>query len=54
VYFGVADTDAAVAAITRAGGTVENQPTDTPYGRMAMVADDQGARFSVMSVQAAE
>lgn len=54
VYFGVADTDAAVATTTRAGGTVEHQPTDTPYGRMAMVADDQGARFSIMSVQAAE
>lgn len=50
VYFGVADTDAAVATTGEIGGTVEHQPTDTPYGRMAMVADDQGARFSVMSV----
>jgi predicted enzyme related to lactoylglutathione lyase len=50
VYFGVADTDAAVAKVTAAGGTVVHQPTDTPYGRMAMVTDDQGAGFSLMSV----
>jgi len=50
VYFGVADTDAAVAKTGKIGGTVEHQPTDTPYGRMAMVTDDQGAGFSVLSV----
>lgn len=54
VYFGVADTDAAVAATTRAGGTVEHHPADTPYGRMAMAADDQGARYSILSVRATE
>jgi predicted enzyme related to lactoylglutathione lyase len=52
VYFGVADTDAATATATSIGGTVEHQPTDTPYGRMAMLADDQGARYSIMSVRA--
>lgn len=52
VYFGVADTDAAVETASKLGGTVEHQPTDTPYGRMAMLADDQGARFSIMSVAA--
>jgi predicted enzyme related to lactoylglutathione lyase len=51
VYFGVADTDAAVATATAIGGTVEHQPTDTPYGRMAMLVDDQGARFSILSVR---
>jgi predicted enzyme related to lactoylglutathione lyase len=52
LYFGVADTDAAVETASTLGGTVEHQPTDTPYGRMAMLADDQGARFSIMSVRA--
>ena len=52
VYFGVADTDAAAAKATELGGTIEHQPTDTPYGRMAIVADDQGARLSLMSVRA--
>jgi uncharacterized protein len=51
VYFGVSDTDAAVAESVKAGGTVAHQPTDTPYGRMAVVADNQGASFSLLSVQ---
>jgi uncharacterized protein len=52
VYFGVANTDEAVAATQAAGGTVEHPPVDTPYGRMSMVADDQGARYSLISVEA--
>jgi predicted enzyme related to lactoylglutathione lyase len=54
VYFGVSDTDAAVAAATAGGGTLVHPPFDSPYGRMAMVTDDQGAGFSLMSVQAGE
>lgn len=49
VYFSVADTDAAVEATKRLGGSVEREPWDTPFGRMAMVADDQGARFNLMA-----
>ena len=52
VYFGTSDTDAAVAAATAAGGTLVHPPADTPYGRMAMVTDDQGAGFSLLSVPA--
>lgn len=48
-YFAVPDADAAVAKVTELGGTVQQPPFDTPYGRMAMVMDDQGAAFSVMS-----
>jgi uncharacterized protein len=51
VYFGASNTDAAVARATAAGGALVHQPTDTPYGRMAMVTDDQGAGFSLMSVR---
>ena len=42
-YFAVGDTDAAVATITGAGGAVMREPWDSPYGRMAVVSDDQGA-----------
>jgi len=49
VYFTVADTDAAVAKITGLGGAVIQPAWDTPFGRMAVLADDQGAVFSVMS-----
>ena len=52
-YFGVSDTDATAAKATELGGRVVQQPWDTPYGRMATLADDQGAVFSVMSVPAA-
>jgi uncharacterized protein len=48
-YFAVADTDAAVANATQLGGSVLAPPWDTPYGRMAVVADDQGAVFAVMT-----
>ena len=47
-YFAVTDADAAVATVTAAGGAVQRAPWDTPYGRMAVVRDDQGAVFSLM------
>jgi uncharacterized protein len=47
-YFAVADTDAAVSKVTALGGAVLAPPWDSPYGRMAVVADDQGAVFSLM------
>lgn len=49
-YFGVEDTDAAVAKVTELGGRVIQPAWDSPYGRMAVLADDQAAVFSVMSV----
>jgi uncharacterized protein len=48
-YFAVAGTDTAVAAVQAAGGAVVRPPWDTPYGRMAIVTDDQGAGFSVIT-----
>ncbi len=52
-YFGVVDTDAAVAKVTELGGRVVQAAWDSPYGRMAVAADDQGAVFSVISVDQA-
>jgi predicted enzyme related to lactoylglutathione lyase len=48
VYFAVEDTDGAVAKVTSLGGTPVRPPWDTPYGRMAVVADNHGAVFSVI------
>jgi predicted enzyme related to lactoylglutathione lyase len=48
VYFQVADVDASCAAVLRLGGAVLTGPEDTPYGRMAEVADPSGAVFNVM------
>ena len=49
-YVAVADVDASVAGVTTAGGAVHMAPTDIPgVGRVAMVADPQGAPFYVMA-----
>ncbi|WP_353938304.1 VOC family protein [Streptomyces ficellus] len=48
VYFSVEDTDATVANVRELGGSVSREPSDSPFGRSALVCDDQGARFAVM------
>lgn len=47
VFFEVADVDEAMAKVRELGGRVMTERMDTPYGRMAMVADDQGTAFFV-------
>ncbi|UUN27500.1 VOC family protein [Streptomyces sp. FIT100] len=49
VYFSVADCDATAEAVTRLGGRVTAPPFDIPYGRMAVLTDDQGAAFAVLA-----
>jgi uncharacterized protein len=48
-YFAVTDTDAALAKVTELGGSVVQPPRDSPYGRIAVVADDHGAVFSLIT-----
>jgi uncharacterized protein len=48
-YFAVDDTDAAVATVTALGGSIMQPIRDSPYGRIGVVADDQGAVFSVIT-----
>ena len=52
VYFAVADTDAAIATATGLGGSVVRPAWDSPYGKMAVVSDDQGAPFSLIGITA--
>ncbi|MGH3980067.1 MAG: VOC family protein [Pseudonocardiaceae bacterium] len=52
-YFVVDDADVAVAAATERGATVLSGPFDTPYGRMVMITDPQGATFAIMGVMPA-
>ncbi|KIZ15435.1 VOC family protein [Streptomyces natalensis] len=47
-YFSVTDTDATVARLKEAGGSVFKEPFDMIAGRMAVVADPQGAPFAVI------
>jgi predicted enzyme related to lactoylglutathione lyase len=49
VYLAVNDTDAAVDQVLELGGSVVRPPADSPYGRIATVADNQGASFSLMA-----
>jgi uncharacterized protein len=49
-YFGVANADEAVAAITANGGKVLSAIEPTPFGRMAAAADPAGAQFKIVEV----
>lgn len=54
-YIGVDDVDATVAAIREAGGAVHMEPWDLPgVGRLAFVADPQGALFYVMKGESSQ
>lgn len=53
-YFAVSDTDATVEKIQELGGRVLNPPFDTSAGRIAIVADNQGAPFGVVSAANAD
>ncbi|MEV7233654.1 VOC family protein [Streptomyces sp. NPDC051020] len=48
IYFAVADCDAAAETAVGLGGRVSAPPFDIPYGRMAVLHDDQGAEFAVL------
>ncbi len=45
IYFHSADIDADVATVEKLGGSVVMAAHDTPYGRLAIVADPTGVRF---------
>ncbi|MFG2333442.1 VOC family protein [Streptomyces sp. NPDC048604] len=47
-YFEVADTDAAAALITELGGQVLRPPREGTAGRLALVADPEGAVFTLV------
>jgi predicted enzyme related to lactoylglutathione lyase len=49
IYFGVGDTDAAVAKVVELGGTLVLPAEDTPYGRLASCADPNGAHFKLVT-----
>lgn len=50
VYFAVEDVDASAARVVELGGAIVEEAMDIPtVGRMAGVADPQGAVFSIMT-----
>lgn len=50
LYFAVEDTDETVIRAVAAGGTALVPAFDSPFGRMAVLADPQGANFSIVQV----
>ncbi len=47
VYWEVDDADASVNKVKALGGSVVMDVDDTPYGRIATVADTAGAQFKL-------
>ncbi|MFD4293779.1 VOC family protein [Rhodococcus sp. NPDC058505] len=47
-YLAVDDTDAALARVVELGGTVTAPAEDSPFGRVASVADPLGAQFQIV------
>jgi uncharacterized protein len=50
VYFAVTDTDATIDRAVNLGATVVAPAMDTPYGRLATLADPTGAGFRLGSI----
>ncbi len=48
IYFNVADVDATMATAVELGGTIVEPAMDTPFGRMARLADPTGAQFKLI------
>jgi len=52
-YFAVADVDASVKKVEELGGALFMGPTDIEPGRFAVVADDQGVMFNLITMASA-
>ena len=50
VFLAADDVDKTLQVITDNGGSIERGAEDTPYGRLAAVADPTGARFNLSSL----
>ncbi|MEU9256571.1 VOC family protein [Streptomyces sp. NPDC048270] len=50
VYFGVPNCDEAVEKAKKHGGQLHFGPMDSPFGRFAALADQQGAAFAVIDL----
>lgn len=53
-YFAVEDCNSAAGNAVRLGGRISAPPFDIPYGRIAVLQDDQGAVFAVLQPPVSE
>jgi predicted enzyme related to lactoylglutathione lyase len=49
-YFATGSTDDTVSQVTGGGGELVGKPLETDFGRMAVLADPEGARFAVIQL----
>jgi predicted enzyme related to lactoylglutathione lyase len=49
VYFNVEDADASIEKAVSLGATVLDGPEDSPFGRLATLADPTGAIFKIIA-----
>jgi hypothetical protein len=49
-YFGVANADDAAAVVTKNGGKIMGNIDDSPFGRIAALADPAGATFKIVEM----
>jgi hypothetical protein len=49
VYFAVEDADASIEKAVGLGARVIDGPDDTPFGRLATLADPTGAMFKIVA-----
>jgi predicted enzyme related to lactoylglutathione lyase len=49
-YFAVANADDSVVTVTRNGGKALSKVEDSPFGRLAALADPQGAYFKIVQL----
>lgn len=49
-YFAVEDADAAAARVRELGGSMLDDPVDTPFGRLAHAVDPLGTLFTVLQL----
>lgn len=49
-YFAIDDIDRAVETARGLGATIAREPTDSEFGRMAVVLDPQGAMFEIIEL----
>lgn len=49
IYFQVENCDESAARAVELGGRISREPHDSPYGRLASLADSTGARFKLFS-----
>jgi len=49
LYFGVDDVDAAVGEVERLGGSIRQEPQDSPYGRVAEITDSTSSILRIIT-----